>query len=168
MSDTGAARLLSVDAVHTDAHADDRDDAIRQCGQRLVDIGAVTADYVPTMLEREKSIPTYLGEGVAIPHGTAAGKNAVLRDALAVLRFPAGVDWNGHPVSVCIAIAARGDSHMGILAELAQLLLDPERARGLREASSAADIIRLLRPADQRPTKPEPEKPEPTEREATP
>ena len=58
------------------------------------------------MLERERGISTYVGEGVAIPHGTHAGRGAVHRDALAVLRSPDGVDWDGHEVRVCVAIAA--------------------------------------------------------------
>jgi PTS system mannitol-specific IIA component len=98
------------------------------------------------MLARERSISTYVGEGVAIPHGTLAGKEAVLRDALAVLRFPDGVDWDGYPVSVCVAIAAQGDGHVELLGELAEILLDPDRARALREATDVDDVLRLLEP----------------------
>ncbi|MBC6461685.1 PTS sugar transporter subunit IIA [Actinomadura sp. HBU206391] len=147
MSD-GLTGLLDPRAVRLDAVAADRDDAIRQCGQALVDIGAVQAPYVDTMLARERSVPTYLGEGVAIPHGTTAGKDSVVRDALAVLRFPGGVDWNGETVSVCIAIAARGDGHVAVLAELAEVLLDPERARALREATTNEEIFSLLQPTE--------------------
>ncbi|GAA3940168.1 hypothetical protein GCM10023085_22050 [Actinomadura viridis] len=151
MSETGhgAARLLDPAAVRLDARAEGRDDAVRQCGRLLVEIGAVREEYVQSMLDRERSISTYLAEGVAIPHGTAAGKDAVLRDALAVVRFPDGADWNGQTVTLAIAIAARGDGHITVLTELAQILLDPERARGLREATTAHDIARLLRPAEQ-------------------
>ncbi|MDL4771860.1 PTS sugar transporter subunit IIA [Actinomadura xylanilytica] len=148
-----AARLLDPRAIRLDARAADRDDAIRQCGRVLAEAGAVTAAYTESMLEREQSVSTHLGEGVAIPHGTAGGKDAVLRDALAVLRFPGGVDWNGHPVTLCIAIAARGDGHMAILAELAEVLLDPGRARRLREAGTAADVIRQLQPTEEEPTR---------------
>jgi mannitol PTS system EIIA component len=98
------------------------------------------------MLERELSISTYVGEGVAIPHATLSGKSAVRRDALAVLRFPDGVDWGGEPVQVCVAIAAVGDGHVEILGELAQILLDPDRARQLREATRAQDVLALLAP----------------------
>jgi PTS system mannitol-specific IIA component len=141
-------RLLDPRAVHPDAVAADRDAAIRLCGQALVDVGAADPAYVESMLARERSVPTYLGEGVAIPHGTAAGKDSVLRDALCVLRFPGGVDWNGHPVTVCIGIAARGDGHIGVLAQLAEILLDPDRARALREATTTEEILDLLRPTE--------------------
>jgi PTS system mannitol-specific IIA component len=138
--------LLAEHAIHLNETAADRDEAIRQCGQTLVDIGAVDPTYVEAMLEREQSISTYVGEGVAIPHATLAGKSAVRRDALAVLRFPAGVDWGGETVAVCVAIAAVGDGHVGILAELAQILLDPDRARQLREATRPGDVLQLLAP----------------------
>src|SRR5262245_28577966 len=147
-SETGpaAGAVLERGAIRRAVRATDRDDAIRQCGAVLVDIGAVDPAYVEAMLERERSISTYVGEGVAIPHATFAGKSAVRRDALAVLRFPDGVDWGGETVAVCVAIAAAGDGHVEILSELAQILLDPDRARALREATRASDVVKLLVP----------------------
>lgn len=145
------ADLLTADAIRLDQRAADRDDAIRQCGQVLVSCGAVAPSYVAAMLERERSISTYVGEGVAIPHATLAGKAAVLRDALAVLRFPDGVDWDGERVQVCVAIAAVGDGHVALLGELATVLMDAERARALREATSADDVLRLLSPVGGQP-----------------
>ena len=147
MGDVGpVVDVLDARAIRLDARACDRDDAIRQCGQMLVSIGAVDPTYVEAMLERERSISTYVGEGVAIPHATLAGKSAVRSDALAVLRFPDGVDWGGQSVTVCVAIAAIGDGHVEILAELAQILLDPDRARALREATRVDDVVHLLTP----------------------
>ncbi|MEU4825192.1 PTS sugar transporter subunit IIA [Actinomadura citrea] len=150
----GAAGLLAPDAIRLDARARGRDHAVRICGQVLVDAGAVEPGYIEAMLERERSISTYLGEGVAIPHGTSGGRDLIRRDALAVVRFPDGTDWNGETVTVCIAIAARGDGHMEILAELAQVLMDPDRARALRESTGAEQILALLAPRaeDEQPT----------------
>ncbi|NCT89621.1 PTS sugar transporter subunit IIA [Cellulomonas sp. APG4] len=154
MSDVDPAALLAPDAIRLAETAADRDEAIRRCGQALVDSGAVEPAYVPAMLEREESVSTYIGEGVAIPHATLAGKAAVVRDALSFLRFPDGVDWDGATVHVAIGIAAKGDGHVAILAELAQVLLDPERAEALRSAETADAVLALLTPA--------PETPEPT------
>ncbi len=139
--------LLAAEAIRLDEQAADRDEAIRLCGQALVDVGAVAPAYVESMLERERSISTHVGEGVAIPHGTHAGKDAVYGDALSFLRFPAGIDWDGNRVVLCIGIAAKGDGHVGILAQLAQILLDPERAAALREATDADVVLRLLQPS---------------------
>jgi PTS system mannitol-specific IIA component len=126
------------------ASAVDRDDAVRQCGQALVDCGCVDESYVTGMLEREATISTYVGEGFAIPHGTDASRAAVRRDALSFVRFPAGVDWGGERVSVCIGIAAANNGHLSILAALAQILLDPEKAGALRNAETFEDVIGQL------------------------
>lgn len=145
------ASLLATEAIVLDAEAPDRTTAVRLTGQALVGVGAVEDTYVEAMLEREADISTYVGEGVAIPHATAAGKAAVRRDALAFLRFPAGVRWDDaadRPVEVCIGIAAAGDGHVALLAELAEILLDPERAAALRAATDAETVLRMLTPAE--------------------
>jgi PTS system mannitol-specific IIA component len=139
--------LLHRGAVRLDATATGREDAIRQCGEALVRTGAVESAYVDTMLERERSVSTYVGEGIAIPHGTLDGKDSVRRDAVSFVRFPDGVAWDEHQVVLCIGIAARGDGHVRLLAELAQILLDPDRARALRETKDIDEVVRLLQPA---------------------
>lgn len=148
---TAIGDLLDPRAIRLHASAADRDEAVRVCGRALVDIGAVEESYVQTMLDRERSLSTYIGEAVAIPHGTTAGKEAVLRDALAVVRFPAGVDWGGPIVKVAVGIAARGDGHLAILTQLADVLLDPDQACALRTATDPRQVIDLLRPAGEGP-----------------
>lgn len=145
MADDLVARLLDPSRIRLDEHAADRFAAVAQVGEVLRDTGAVDASYVDSMLERERSISTYVGEGVAIPHGTAAGKAGVRTDALAVLRYPQGIDWDGYHVEICIGIAAAGDGHLPVLAALAEILMEPERAAALRAATTAADVQELLR-----------------------
>jgi PTS system mannitol-specific IIA component len=122
--DADLVELLDRRAIRLAEQADDRDSAIRLCGATLVDIGAVDPTYVDAMLAREQSISTYVGEGVAIPHGTLVSKESVKRDALAVLRFPEGVDWGGFPV----------------------ILMDPDQAQALRDATDPDEVLRLLEP----------------------
>jgi PTS system mannitol-specific IIA component len=120
---------------------------VRACGELLVELGAADPEYVATMLDREDEISTYIGEGVAIPHATLAGRAFVRRDALAVVGLAEPVDWGGGArVVLCVAIAAVGEGHLDILADLAEVLLDPERAAALRDAREAGEVIRLLRP----------------------
>jgi PTS system mannitol-specific IIA component len=138
------ADLLTSDAIRLPERAGSRDEAIRRCGEVLVSVGAVSGEYVDAMLARERSVSTYIGEGVAIPHGTLNSKENVRRDALAVLRFPDGVDWDGNDVRVCVAIAAAGDGHIDILASLAEVLMDPDQAQRLRNATDPADVLELL------------------------
>jgi PTS system mannitol-specific IIA component len=136
--------LLEPRAVRLSEQAAGRFEAVSRCGEVLVDLGAVAPGYVEAMVERERDISTYVGAGVAIPHATAAGKAHVRRDALAVLRFTEPIDWDGFEVTVCVAIAALGDGHLDLLADLADVLLDEERAARLRAAAEPADVLRLL------------------------
>ena len=148
MSDEEAQKplteLLAPASIRLDAVAADRDDAIRQAGAALVEAGAVDPSYVDAGLERENSVSTFVGEGVAIPHGTLAGKDAVKDDAIVVLRFPDGVDWDGNPVSVAVGIAAKGNGHIALLSQLATVLLDPDKAAALRKATTADKVYELL------------------------
>jgi PTS system mannitol-specific IIA component len=85
-----------------------------------------------------------VGEGIAVPHGTLAAGEFVRRDAIAVLRFPDGVDWNGNDVRVCVGIAAVGGRHIALLSRLATVLLDPEAASALRTATTKRRVYEIL------------------------
>lgn len=152
MSDRPASRvrrapladLLDDTSISLGATAVDRDDAVRQVGSLLVAAGAVDDAYVAAMLEREASVSTWVGEGLAFPHATLAGKDSVVRDAIAVATFPDGVDWLGERVVVTIGIAARGRGHIGLVSRLARALLDPAAAAALARATTAAEVRALL------------------------
>ncbi|MER3469731.1 MAG: PTS sugar transporter subunit IIA [Thermoflexus sp.] len=140
----GGLDLLSPSAVRLNCKAADRFEAVRQAGDVLVEIGAVDPPYVDAMLERERQISTYVGEGFALPHGTDAGRIWIRRPALAYLRFPEGVDWGGEWVFVCLALAVPGEEHLGVLSRLAQILMDPQAAAQLREATQVEEVLQLL------------------------
>jgi len=149
MADVALTELLSPGSIRVDAAAQDWETAVRQVGAILVESGAVTGGYVDLMLERERSVSTFLGEGVAIPHGTLAGRELVLRDALCFVRYPQGVDWHGDDVRVCIGIAAQGNGHVPILAQLAEVLMEPDRADALRRAASPEAVLAILTPEEE-------------------
>ncbi|MFI6575295.1 PTS sugar transporter subunit IIA [Nocardiopsis sp. NPDC050513] len=137
---------LTADAVRLGRTAADRADAVDQCGALLVELGAVEPGYVPAMHEREASISTFVGEGIAIPHGTDASRSLVKETALAFVQFPDGVDWGGSTAYVAIGIAASGDEHLGVLSSLASVLTDPERAARLRSVTDPSEVLALLSP----------------------
>lgn len=141
---TPLTELLAESSINLTATATGRDDAIRQAGEALLAAGAIEPSYIDAMLERENSVSTFVGEGVAIPHGTLAGKDAVKSDALVLLRFPDGVDWDGNDVSVAIGIAAKGNGHIALLSQLATILLEPEKAEALRNATTTEQVYELL------------------------
>ena len=136
--------ILRAEAVRLGCRATDKWDAVEQAGALLVEIGAVQPAYADAMIEREKSISTYVGEGVAIPHGIDESRTFVTRTALAVLQFPHGVDWDGNEVKVAVAIASSGTEHVAVLSALAQILMEPDQAERLREAAEVDDVLALL------------------------
>jgi mannitol/fructose-specific phosphotransferase system IIA component len=136
--------LLSPEAVRLGLRASDRFDAVRQSGDVLVEIGSVEPAYVEAMLEREHSMSTALGEGFAIPHGTDESRQWIIQTRLAFLQFPQGIDWGDDQVFVCVAIAAVGDEHVGLLARLAQVLVVPDQAAQLRTAGRVDDVLSIL------------------------
>jgi mannitol PTS system EIIA component len=136
--------LLPTSSINLTATAVDREDAIRQAGGLLVDAGAVDPDYVEQMLERERVVSTFVGDGIAMPHGTLSAKSDVVREGLSLLILAQPVDWAGQPVTLVIGIAAHGRRYITLLSQLATALLDDGRARSLREATSADQVRALL------------------------
>ncbi|MHA6509837.1 PTS mannitol transporter subunit IICBA [Tessaracoccus sp. Y1736] len=126
-----------------------KDDAIRQAGQVLVTSGAAEPAYIDGMLARELQTTTFLGQGVAIPHGTNEARAHINSAALGFLQYPEGIDWDGNTVNVVIPIASNSDEHVKLLAALATTLSDKERAARLRSATSVDEVIDLLTPTEE-------------------
>lgn len=138
--------VLAAESIRLGLHARDKEDAIRQSGQVLVDLGAVAPEYIQGMLDREEQISTYMGEGVAIPHGVNEVRGHIKRAALGFLQFPDGVDWDGNTCYVAIPIASTSDEHLEIMASLARVLADKTTAEQLRTAATPEQVLALLAP----------------------
>ncbi|HWU03423.1 MAG TPA: HPr family phosphocarrier protein, partial [Novosphingobium sp.] len=131
--------------VRINAHAADKQDAIRQAGQMLVAAGCVAPGYENSMVARESVANTYLGSGVAIPHGLGEDKGLVRRDGIVVLQFVDGIEWNpGQIAHLVVGIAASSDSHITILRRLTRLIQDEARLKVLAATSDAELIAQAL------------------------
>src|SRR5258708_12969062 len=88
--------MITIDErlIRVQARAADKQEAIRQAGQLLVDSGYIDAGYIASMLEREKVANTYLGNGISIPHGLPKDRDLIKQTGIAVVQVPAGVTWN--------------------------------------------------------------------------
>lgn len=135
---------MSAESIRLGRTATDKDDAIRQCGALLVGIGAATQEYADALFTREEQVSTFLGEGVAIPHGTNESRTHIRRTALGFIQYPDGVDWGGNDVFICIPIASNSDEHVDILGALAEILMDPDKAEKLRTSGSVDEVLGLL------------------------
>ncbi|QNN52221.1 PTS mannitol transporter subunit IICBA [Nocardioides mesophilus] len=136
--------VLAESAILLRGTATNRDEAITEAGELLVRCGAVEADYVPAMHEREKSVSTYMGNLLAIPHGTNEAKSGIHHTAISFVRYPDGLDWNGSQVEFVIGIAGAGDDHMKLLGPIAHTFLDESQVARLREAGTTGDVQAIL------------------------
>ncbi|PIJ49443.1 bifunctional PTS fructose transporter subunit IIA/HPr protein [Erwinia sp. OLTSP20] len=136
---------LDLSAVHIGAAASNKEQAIRQVAAALIDAGNVTEGYSEGMLAREQQTSTYLGNGIAIPHGTTDTREQVLNTGVQVFQFPQGIDWGSEQQAfIVIGIAAKSDEHLTLLRQLTHVLSDESVAQQLRETDSADRLRSLL------------------------
>ncbi|WP_148252968.1 phosphoenolpyruvate--protein phosphotransferase [Aidingimonas lacisalsi] len=136
---------LDQDDIILDRHADDWRSALDLAAQSLSDAGLVTEAYREGLHDRESQSSTYLGNAIAIPHGTPESREHVKRTGVRVIQFPAGVEWHdGNRVHVLVTIAAQSDEHLDILRQLTHVLDREGVADRLAAADSAREIASLL------------------------
>ena len=142
--------ILSTETVQLNAPTTSKEEAIRKAGELLVKGGHVAPGYINGMLAREQTMSTYIGNGVAIPHGTFDDKESIHSTGISVVQYPEGIAWNpdeDETAYLVIGIAATANEHVGILANLAEALEEPESAEQLIRATDPLVIIeRLSRP----------------------
>ena len=121
-----------------------KEEAIRAAGELLVERGSVDPSYVEAMLEREKIVTTYMGLGIAIPHGTSEAKGAVKKTAITMLQYPAGVDFGDEKAQLVFGIAGIGDEHLDLLGKIAGTLDDPEVLEKMKTTDDVDWIVEIL------------------------
>ncbi|MED4604061.1 PTS sugar transporter subunit IIA [Paenibacillus validus] len=137
--------IVSQDKVRLNVKVNDKYEAIRIAGQLLVDAGHVPSEYVDKMIERERSLSTYMGGGLAIPHGTNEAKALIKSTGLSVVIVPDGVDFGeGERANLIIGIAAAGDEHLEILTNVAMLVSEEEDMKRILNASSEAELVDIF------------------------
>jgi PTS system mannitol-specific IIC component len=136
--------LIAPESVLLDAGPASREDAITTAGELLVAAEAVDASYVAAMHARERSVSTYMGNFLALPHGTNEAKAAIRHTALTFARYPQGVDWNGKQVKFVVGVAAVGDDHLKVLARIAEIFADEQQVARLEAATGADEVLDIL------------------------
>ncbi|TFB59878.1 PTS mannitol transporter subunit IIA [Cryobacterium sp. Hz7] len=137
-------RILELGNVVAAGSATTKLDAIREAGALLVTAGAVREDYVDSMFDREASVSTYMGNFLAIPHGTNDAKESIVRSALSLVRYAEPIDWNGQQVRFAVGIAGLNNEHLEILQKIAIVFSDEDEVQKLIDAVTAEDIFMLL------------------------
>jgi PTS system mannitol-specific IIA component len=136
--------VLSIGQVRIHSGSATQDQALQEATDMLVAAGAVTPAYVDAMRQREETVSTFMGNGLAIPHGTNETKDAILDSGLSVVRYDGGVDWAGDEATFVIGIAGRGDEHLEILSQIAILFSDEDDVAKLNAAQTPDELYALL------------------------
>jgi PTS system mannitol-specific IIA component len=138
--------LLVKSGIHFGATASSKEEAVALCGQALVSLGAATNEYAAAMWEREQIASSYLGNFVAMPHGTDESRKFVNFGQIVFLRFAHPFMWDDEEVKLCIGIAAQGYEHVEIIGNLADALLDEEKFEKLLSTNEHDDVLKILSP----------------------
>lgn len=138
------SNVLQPNQVRIHAGSATREEAMKEAADILVAAGAVTDDYYAAMQDREATVSTYMGNELAIPHGTDAAKGAILDSAISVVRYDGGVDWDGEPVSFVIGIAGKDGTHLAILSQIAILFSDEDEVARLKTLSSSDELFTVV------------------------
>ena len=136
--------VLAAESVVLSGTATDPASAITEAGNLLVAAGGVDPSYVDAMHAREKLVSTYMGNFLAIPHGTNEAKDSVKRSTMSFVRYPQGIDWNGKPVKFVVGIAGANNTHMEILQKVAITFSNMEQVAKLEAAGSVDEVIAIL------------------------
>ncbi len=136
--------VLPTESIVLNGKAKTKDEAIDEAGALLLAAGAVTPEYAASMHDREKSVSTAMGNGLAIPHGTIEMKDGIIHTSISFVRLEEPVDWNGKPVEFVVGIAGAGDEHLALLQQLARTFINKEDVEKLRSATTAKEVQDIL------------------------
>ena len=136
--------VLKKEGIKTGLKSVDKETAIRAAGQLLCDLGFANEDYIQAMVDRENMVSTYMGMGVAIPHGTSNAKEDVKKTGIVVMQYPEGVDFGDEKAYLVIGIAGVGDEHLEILGNIVASLEDEELLETLKKNADVDTIMKTF------------------------
>ena len=119
-----------------------KEEAIKQAGEILFKGGYVNEDYIEAMLQRDRELSTFIGNGTAIPHGVNEAKKEIKHTGISILQYPDGIDYDGNTVYLVVGIAGLGNEHLKILSNLAEIIEDEEKVEQLRTTKDINDVYK--------------------------
>jgi PTS system mannitol-specific IIC component len=137
-------RILRKENIQLGLESTTRDEAIKLAGSLLVESGFVGEAYIDAMFERESIVSTFIGNGVAIPHGVGNAKSLIYESGIVVLQYPNGLEYNGNTAYLVIGISGKDNEHIQILANIAEILSDDEEAEKLWKTDDVDYIYDLF------------------------
>lgn len=142
--DTTEKKVIDENGIRLNQPPVTKEEAIRAAGELLVKQGCVDEGYVDAMIEREKIVSTYMGMGLAIPHGTSEAKDSVKKTGIVLVQYPEGVDFGDEKAQLVFGIAGIGDEHLDLLAKICEALEDEEVMEKMKTTDDVAWILEQL------------------------
>lgn len=139
-----AKEILTIDNIEIGVSLTTKEEAIRYAGKVLLDNGYIEPAYIEKMIERDQVSTTYIGNKVAIPHGTEDAKEAVEDTGLSIVITKDSVSFDGNDVNILIGIAAKGNEHLEILSKIAIVCSNEENIERIIHAKSKQEIIDIF------------------------
>lgn len=139
-----AGNVLTLGQIRIHPGSVTKEQALAEAADILEAAGAVTPGYYDAMQQREQAVSTYMGNGLAVPHGTNETKQMILASAVSVVRYDGGIDWDGEPVTFVIGMAGKCNDHLTILSHIALIFSDFATVDALTEADTPEQILPLL------------------------
>ena len=137
--------ILVKEGIVLNVGSESKDKAIERVGNLLIDRGYVKTNYIVGMKAREEEVTTYMGNGVAIPHGMNEYKKEILETGIVIAQYPNGVDFGeGNTAYIVIGIAGKGEEHMEILSKIALTVQYEENVERLRNAKTPEEIMEII------------------------
>lgn len=136
--------ILTLEGIRINQHANTKEDAIFLAGKALYELGYVEEEYIKLMIERERLVSTYMGMGLAIPHGTTHEEGIIKKTGIVVLQFPDGVPFGDEKAQLVVGIAGKGGEHMEVLAKVATALDNEEVLNKMKTTSDVEWILEQL------------------------
>lgn len=142
--ETDKKNILVKDGIKLNLPPVSKEEAIRAAGELLTKLGYVDATYIAAMQEREKLTTTYMGMGVAIPHGTSQAKGTVKKTGIVILQYPEGVDFGDEKAQLVFGIAGIGDEHLDLLSKICGMLEDEDVLETLKTTADIEWVMEQL------------------------
>ncbi|OON41093.1 PTS mannitol transporter subunit IIA [Izhakiella australiensis] len=137
--------ICSAASIVLNSKISERDEAIRAAGKLLVNGGYVSEKYIDLMLARERIASTYMGNHLAIPHGTDGAQSEIITSGISIIQLPDGVDFGGGELAyMVIGIAGKDGTHLDMLGQIAVACMEPDTVELMRRATSKQSIIDAL------------------------
>lgn len=137
-------QVLQKEGVKLNLAPVSKEEAIQAAGELLAELGYVDASYADAMQEREKLVSTYMGMGVAIPHGTSQAKGTVKKTGIVLLQYPEGVDFGDEKAQLVFGIAGIGDEHLDLLGKICGMLEKEEILETFKTTSDVDWVMEQL------------------------